>query len=95
MLHGTFDFSTPYENALELWPFLRRGYFAHVERGTHNVYHELQLIEGQSMRELISSYLEANEQDLPIGETQLAIPSVNYKSPEAPALYELLVEGDL
>jgi pimeloyl-ACP methyl ester carboxylesterase len=35
VVHGTWDLSTPYENALELMPHLRRGKLVTVRGGTH------------------------------------------------------------
>lgn len=35
IVHGTWDLSTPYENAVELAPFFENGTFVTVERGSH------------------------------------------------------------
>ncbi|MEX0692426.1 MAG: alpha/beta hydrolase [Gemmatimonadales bacterium] len=42
IVHGTWDLSTPYENALEILPNLRRGRLVTVEGGTHSALAEAQ-----------------------------------------------------
>ncbi len=90
LIHGTFDFSTPYENALELKPFLENGYVVSVNRGTHNIYHELSYIAGQEKRQLISDYLSASSSMLPVGELQLELPEVDYIPIDSPSLFDSL-----
>lgn len=56
VVHGNWDLSTPYENALELMPSFRNGKLVTVERGTHGALEEA-MNASEAFREDILGFL--------------------------------------
>lgn len=56
VVHGDWDLSTPYENALELMPAFRNGKLVTVERGTHGALEEA-MEASEGLREQVVEFL--------------------------------------
>lgn len=91
LVHGDWDLSTPYENALDLEPHFRRGKLVTVEGGTHGALADaLSHVDG--FREAVAHFVRTGELDqvpkrvsMPPIEWQLPEPS---KEPELAAAEE-------
>ena len=64
LIHGTWDMSTPFENALEVAANLTNGQLLKVTNGSHGAYYEL-LEEWAPMKELLSAFVTNQEINLP------------------------------
>ena len=67
VVHGTWDLSTPYENALELVPYFKNSKFIPVKRGPHGSVHEA-MRTSEEFRKGIMKFLETGDMsELPDG----------------------------
>lgn len=60
IVHGTWDTSTPYENALELAPFFKNSKMVTVKGGSHGALREA-LDESESFREALNVFLRTGD----------------------------------
>jgi pimeloyl-ACP methyl ester carboxylesterase len=82
IVHGTWDTSTPYENALELAPFFKNGTLVTVKRGSHGAMGEA-MRSHPDFREAVSRFLESGDQAAVTAELELPAPKwVVPKSPK-------------
>lgn len=78
LVHGNWDVSTPFENALELAPAFERGHFVVVERGTHGALREALEFSPEFARGLGRFVVEGSTADLP---AELVLPPIDFTAP--------------
>ena len=88
VVHGTWDLSTPYENALELMPFLKRGRLVTVIEGTHGALAEAQAAD-RGFADAIEEFLRTGSTKA-LGDT-VRLPRVPWAVP--PDLRQLAARG--
>ena len=83
VVHGDWDVSTPYENALEIMPALTEGALVTVERGTHGALEEA-MEASDTFREQVVRFLRTGErEEIP---ERVTLPAVDWVVPaELPA----------
>lgn len=79
IVHGTWDMSTPLENALELVPRFRAGHFVRVERGSHGALGEA-MAEFPDFRDRVHRFLATG--DLGGLPERLELPEPDWVLPE-------------
>ena len=80
IVHGTWDTSTPYENALELAPHFLRGKLVTVEGGSHGALGEA-LRHSEDLRPALERFLAAG--DLAGMPERVVLPEVDWEEPPA------------
>ncbi len=82
IVHGTWDVSTPYENALELAPYFKDSRFITVKRGSHGALGEAIRSNSEFRRALTKFLATGDMSDLPEG---IELPQPQWKIPDLPA----------
>jgi pimeloyl-ACP methyl ester carboxylesterase len=78
LVQGTFDFSTPVENAREQFGWLKAGTLVEIEGGTHNVLNEA--LQGlPDARLLIRAFLAGERVET--GEVRMSLPPIPFQLP--------------
>ncbi len=99
MIQGDLDFSTPYENALELMPSLKNGHLVTVKGGTHSVSKELFQFKEDIARQIFE-FMNANFDDTTPHQLfstlpkTVSLPTIDFIPLDSKSLYERLIEND-
>lgn len=79
IVHGTWDTSTPYENAVELAPYFKNSKFVTVNRGSHGAYGEA-LRESGEFRSALDEFLKTgNLSNFP---SEIDLPAPKWTTPK-------------
>lgn len=77
IVHGNWDVSTPYDNALELLPCFEQLHFVPVDGGTHGALGEAMRFDSE-FREAVMAFLyEGKDQDIPAG---VKLPPIEWRT---------------
>ena len=79
IVHGTWDLSTPYENALELFPYFKNSKFIPVKRGPHGSIQAAMSLSKQFNKGIMKFAATGSMSDLP---NKVEMPSVEWVIPE-------------
>lgn len=93
LVHGTWDTSTPIENAYDVLSTLKNGHLIKVIEGTHNALYEL-YEHNKSFSEMIANFIKGNKVDFP--ET-LELPALQFPkkvSKQQEDLWDACILGD-
>jgi len=93
LVHGTWDTSTPIENAYDVLPFLKNGHLIEVKEGTHNALYEL-YEHNSSFPRLVVNFIIGKKVDFP---DTLELPAIMFPkkvSAEQENLWDACVSGD-
>ncbi len=80
LVHGNWDLSTPFENALELAPFFRQGHFVVVHGGSHGAMREA-MGESEDFRQALYEFVRSGERSSLPKEVHLS--DIDWELPEA------------
>ena len=77
IVHGTWDVSTPFDNALELVPCFENLHFVPVESGTHGAFGEA-MRHDEAFGDAVMAFLFEGETDgLP---TSIELPAIEWRT---------------
>lgn len=93
LLHGTWDTSTPIENAYDVLPTLKNGHLIEVIEGTHNSLYEL-YEHNKLFPEMIAKFIKGDKVDFP---DTLELPKIEFPekvSKQQEDLWDACILGD-
>jgi len=93
LVHGTWDTSTPIENAYDILPTLKNGHLIEVIEGSHNALYEL-YEHNPSFPEIVVNFIKGNKVNFP---DRLELPAIEFPkivSNEQEDLWDACISGN-